>query len=213
MAHRFLPLRLPHNPPPSMRASDRALIVLKLFSSCLLQCGTTPHFIVCMITSFCVASPVLSCVGGRSACRWRMTGAWVRGAILYLQIGSIRVSLKHYRCPGPATCYLPWLKLLLVHPFADMDVIPIQGLYLRQLHNSHSHHLTNSHETLTGIPSEYLPHIEPTKVDYYTIQCCGSGERCDSLRGVDAGMNPWARSLNMRPALSLILSAGAASEI
>lgn len=49
-AQRFFPLMLAHIPVwPSTSASLRALIVLSDLSSCLLKCGTSPHFIVCRI--------------------------------------------------------------------------------------------------------------------------------------------------------------------
>jgi hypothetical protein len=60
---RFLPLTLPHIPPPSWRLSARALIVFKVGGSALLQCGTRPHFIECMTSA------------GSSGCTRRMTGA------------------------------------------------------------------------------------------------------------------------------------------
>ena len=67
---RFLPLTLPHIPPPSWRFSARALMVFKVGGSALLQWGTRPHFIECMTSA------------GSSGCARRMTGAWVRGATL-----------------------------------------------------------------------------------------------------------------------------------
>src|SRR6266566_7333790 len=48
---RFLPLTLPHIPPPSWRFSARALIVFKVGGSALLQWGTRPHFIECMTSA------------------------------------------------------------------------------------------------------------------------------------------------------------------
>ena len=60
---RFLPLTLPHIPPPSWRFSPRALIVFKVGGSALLQWGTRPHLIECTTSA------------GSSGCARRMTGA------------------------------------------------------------------------------------------------------------------------------------------
>lgn len=85
IAHLFHPLKLFHMSVPSIRFSPRALIVFSVRSSCLLQCGTRPHFIVCRTSPSGVE--LLGASDDPSAgpsCLRRMTGALERGAMLYL---------------------------------------------------------------------------------------------------------------------------------
>lgn len=77
-AHRFFPLMLAHIPPdPSISASHRALIVFSDPSSCLLQCGTSPHRIVCMNIGSGLLSRFSPANSPRALALSPSSGSWV----------------------------------------------------------------------------------------------------------------------------------------
>lgn len=116
IAQRFQLRRLFHMPVPSIKFSLRALIVFSVRSSCLLQWGTRPHFMVCITSSeFASELPAAPLPSPRR----RITGACERGATLCLDSSQKRRQRRVGRVR-------PGLESVLVDPFCRVQVIAIQ---------------------------------------------------------------------------------------